>query len=384
MADSVADVVVVGVGGVGSAALWRLAARGVRVVGVDRFVPGHAFGSSHGQTRVYRKAYFEHPDYVPLATHAEALWGELEVASGQPLRRRTGVLQFGPPSGVVVPGVLQSARLHGLRVERLSASEARARFAGFAAPDGFDAVFEPDGGVLYVEACVRAATAVACELGATLLAGRTVERVIEDGDGLRVETSHEQIRCRHVLLTPGAWAPGLLADLGVPLRVARKVMVWYAPQTAGPSPYDAAAGCPAFLYELPHGIFYGCPAEGERGVKVAEHTGGTSLIDPLTLDRALHAADEAPLRAFVETHLPGLGRADLRHHEACMYTLTPDQHFVVGGHPARPGISVACGLSGHGFKFASALGDVLAALAMGEAPPVGIEAFRPDRPAVCG
>lgn len=381
---SSADVVVVGVGGVGSAALWRLAARGVRVVGVDRFVPGHAFGSSHGQTRVYRKAYFEHPDYVPLATHAEALWGELEVASGQTLRRRTGVLQLGPPGGVVVPGVLESARRFGLPVEALDARAVSARFPGFAVPDGLAAVFEPGGGVLYVEACVRAATAVACELGATLLAGRSVERVVSDGQGLVVETSQERIRCRHVLLTPGAWAPDLLADLDVPFRVARKLLLWYGPERPGPTRYDVGAGCPAFLYELPHGIFYGCPAEGEHGVKVAEHTGGATITDPLALDRSLHEADEVPLRAFVQTHLPALGRAALRHHEACMYTLTPDEHFVVGAHPTRPGVSSACGLSGHGFKFASALGDVLAALAMGEPPPVSIEAFRPDRASLRG
>jgi sarcosine oxidase len=375
-----ADVVVVGVGGVGSAALWRLAAAGARVVGVDRFTPGHAYGSSHGHTRVYRKAYFEHADYVPLAHHAEALWAELESATGRTLRRRTGVLQLGPADGIVVPGVLSSARRFGLTVEDLDPAEVRARFAGFHASDDLRAVFEPGGGVLYVEECVRAATALACDLGATVLAGRSVTGLTREGPDLVVHTSQEALRCRQVVMTPGAWAPELLADLGLPLRVARKMLLWYGPERPGPSVYDADRGAPAFLYEVPEGIFYGCPAEGEFGVKVAEHSGGAEVSDPLALDRGLHAADERPVRRFIDGYLPGLGRAALLRHEACMYTLTPDAHFALGAHPRRAGVFVACGLSGHGFKFAAAIGDVLAALALGLESPVPIDAFRPDRP----
>ncbi|MCB9729040.1 MAG: N-methyl-L-tryptophan oxidase [Deltaproteobacteria bacterium] len=376
------DVVVAGVGGVGSAALWRLARRGLAVVGLDRFVPGHAYGSSHGQTRVFRRAYFEHPDYVPLAGVADTLWGELEGASAQTLRRRTGVLQIGPPDGIVVPGVLASARLHGLTVEALDGTAITRRFPGLAVPEGLVGVLEPEGGVLYVERCVRAATSVACGLGATLLAGRTVRSIRSSGAGYVVETDREVITCRRLVATPGAWAPDLLDFLGIPFRVLRKMLVWYGSDAAAPSPFDADAGCPAFLYELPDGVFYGCPAEGEAGVKVAEHTGGTPVTDPLELDRTLHPADEEPVRSFVQRCLPGLAPATLRHHEACMYTMTPDQHFVVGAHPDWPGLVFAAGLSGHGFKFASALGESLAALALDEPPPTPLDAFRPDRAAL--
>ena len=369
------DVIVIGCGGVGSAALYHLAARGARVLGIDQFPPGHDRGSSHGETRVIRQAYFEHPDYVPLLNRAYELWSELELRQSRRLYHECGVLEIGPPDGEVVPGVLHSARAHDLVVEELTALDVQRRFPGFQVPDGFAAVFEQHGGFLRVEDCVLAHIQQARRQGAKLRVSETVIGWQATGNGVVVETPGRRYQARSLVVTAGAWAAGLLADLDVELKVLRKHLHWYGNADRR---YQEEGGCPVFFYELPEGLFYGFPQIDDLGVKVAEHSGGEVMTDPSRLDRAMDPEEARRSERFVGTHLPGVVGPRTRH-QTCMYTLSTDGHFLVDRHPRWPNVCFAAGLSGHGFKFASVLGELLADLALQQAPRVPYEFLRIGR-----
>lgn len=355
------DAIVVGCGGVGSAALFHLARRGLHVLGLDRFSLPHNRGSSHGRTRMIRQAYFEHPSYVPLVLSAYELWHELEQATGTRLYEETGLLEIGPPDGVVVPGVLASAKLHGLDVEQLSAPDVMRRYPGFRVPDGMVGVVEHRAGFLHVERSVEAHLLQAQSLGAEFHADEVVQAWRVDGSGVIVETDRATYRAARLVITAGPWAGSLLADLGIPLQVRRKPQYWFGPTTTD---YTLAAGTPAFLCETvdnqgaPAGVFYGFPVVGPEGLKCAEHSGGTVVTDPLTLGQAVDEADLARVRAFLHNNLPGV-TTTLVDHAPCMYTMSPDENFLVDRHPAHPQVVFAAGLSGHGFKFASVLGKAL-------------------------
>jgi sarcosine oxidase len=356
------DAIVLGAGGVGSAAMWQLARRGLRVLGIDRFAPPHGEGSSHGQTRIIRQAYFEHADYVPLLLESYRLWEELESLTGQRLKIETGLLEVGPRDGVVVPGVLMAARHHRLAVEELAAAEIESRWPGFRLPEnqspGLAGVFEPRAGYLKVEECVAACLAEAKRHGAELLPNVEVHDW-HAGEDVLVRTAAGDFRANCLVITAGAWAGPLLRNLGVPLEVRRKPLMWYGPRDAAAS---AANGFPCFLFELPHGIFYGFPAVDERGLKAAEHSGGDAIANPLAVDRQLHATDYQRVDQFLQTHIPSV-RTPSREHAVCLYTMSPDEHFLVDRHPDDPRIVFAAGLSGHGFKFTPVLGQALAELA---------------------
>ncbi|MCA9230907.1 MAG: N-methyl-L-tryptophan oxidase [Planctomycetales bacterium] len=354
------DAIVLGAGGgVGSAALWHLAQRGVQVLGLDRFEPPHDRGSSHGQTRIIRQAYFEHPDYTPLLLESYRLWEELETLVGRQLYHEVGLLQVGPADGVVVPGVLRAAREHCLEIEQLDAAEIHQRWPGLAVPTELVGVFERRAGYLLVEQCVMAHLEAAQRAGAELRCPVEV-RSWSPGELIRVETSAGAFATERLIVAAGAWAGPLLADLGVPLEVRRKSLFWYAVQGQH---YEAAQGFPGFLFELPDGVFYGFPQIDNRGIKVGEHTGGLPVADPLLLDRSLHREEQRQVETFLGRHFPAAS-AKNTDHAVCMYTMSPDEHFVVDRHPSCPGISFAAGLSGHGFKFTSVLGQALADLSL--------------------
>lgn len=359
------DVIVLGLGGVGSAALFVVARRGMRVLGIDQFSPPHDRGSTHGQTRIIRQSYFEHPDYVPLVLRAYDLWREVEAATGETLFEQVGLLEVGPTDGVVVPGVLASAAKHNLAVERLTAADAERRFPGFRVPGDCAAVFEPTAGFLYVETCVAAHLQLAVQAGADLRTNAAVASWSRVGNEIVVCTDRDQFRAARLIVAAGPWASQVLPALGVPLEVRRKPLYWFAAASdeaaSGASPLSVAAGCPTFLFELPQGVFYGFPRFDDRGVKVARHSGGAVVAHASTVDRALDAADCVVVADFVQSHLVGLAPG-AHDHATCMYTMSPDEHFLVDLIPGEPRVAFAAGLSGHGYKFAPVLGEVLADL----------------------
>jgi sarcosine oxidase len=363
------DAIVLGTGGVGSAALWELARRGLRVLGIDRFAPPHDHGSSHGQTRIIRQAYFEHADYVPLLLESYRLWRELERRAGRELLRECGLLEVGPADGIVVPGVLAAARQHGLDVEQLSASQIAARWPAFRVPDELVGVYEPRAGYLHVEECVRAHLVAAQEAGAELRVGVEVLDWSADCEGVVVNTTAGRFTAARLVVTAGAWAGQLLESLGLYLHVRRQVVMWHATDDACA---HVDAGFPCYLFELPAGIFYGFPAIDDRGLKAAEHSGGRPIADPSHVDRGLHDGDRAPVEAFLRSHLPAV-KTPCREHSTCLYTMSPDEHFIVDRHPEHGQVVFAAGLSGHGFKFAPVLGAALADLALHGTTPLPIE-----------
>jgi sarcosine oxidase len=379
------DAIIVGTGGIGSAALFQLARRGLRVLGIDRFPPAHDRGSSHGQTRMIRQAYFEHPDYVPLVLRAYALWAELEALCDRKLYHQVGLLQVGPADGQIVPGVLASAARHGLPIERLSPGEVERRWPGFRVPQAAEespreivGLFEHRAGYLRVEDCVQAHLDLAVRQGARLLTGVTVQGWRAEGGHVEVDSDGGAFAADRLVIAAGPWSGQVLRDLGIPLRVLRKAQYWFP---ATDPAYDARGGCPAFLFDTAAGLFYGFPRIDDLGVKVAEHSGGVVVADPLTLDRQVDPADRDRVAAFAHVQLPGLARR-MAHHAACLYTMTPDGHFVVDRHPACPNVVFAAGLSGHGFKFAPVLGQALAEMALDGATelPIGFLGSRRSIP----
>lgn len=355
------DTIVVGSGGMGSAAACHLARRGARVLALDQFPLAHDRGSSHGQTRLIRLAYYEHPDYVPLLLRARELWRDLEAGTGRRLLVESGLLTAGPPAGAVVAGTLASARTHSLPVESLTAREALVRWPALRMPDDWQAVFEARAGHLAVEDCVRAHAEGAVRAGATMRHGVTVhDWRIENGRAV-VRTDSGDFAADRLVLCPGPWAGGLLRLPRPPLVVLRKSLFWYAPPDAAASPYSAGR-LPCFAFDTPAGFFYGFPAVDGRGLKVAEHTGGRPVAAADDVDRRIDPVEQCRIEGWLGDHLPGVGTS-LADHAVCLYTMTPDHHFLLGPHPDHPQVVLAAGFSGHGFKFASVVGEILADLA---------------------
>jgi len=348
------SVIVAGLGAMGSAAAFHLARRGAKVLGLDKFVPPHPFGSSHGQSRIIREAYFEHPAYVPLVQRAYELWRELEEMTGERLLGITGGLMIGEPEGELVAGALRSARLHGLAHEVLTADEVRRRFPVFHLPDGFVALYEPRAGILSPERCIAAHLTSAQRHGADLRFGEALMEWRTDGRGVTVITDKGRYRADALVLSVGAWFPSLMPSL--PLQVERQVMFWFRPK--GDGNRFAPEGCPIFIVEFaPSRFFYGFPDLGE-GVKVARHHEG-EFCTPETVRRTVSENEVIKMRELVGQFLPDVDGEFLRA-EVCLYTNTPDGHFLLDRHPEHPQVFLVSPCSGHGFKFASAIGECVA------------------------
>jgi sarcosine oxidase len=355
------DVAIIGLGVMGSAALAALARRGRRVVGIDRFAPGHDRGSSHGTTRAIRLGYFEHPSYVPLVRAAYPLWRELEARSGQALLTVTGIVEIGAPDSDLVAGTLRSSRLHGLPHEILDAPSLMKRFPAFRLPDDFVGVFQPDGGFVQAEPAVAALQELALHSGAEIMRNERVLAVKPHRDGVQVTTEHGNVLAGCAIVAAGPWLKSLLPQLPVPLRVTRQVLGWFEPADHA-RPQFAAERFPVFLLENADGVFYGFPADAD-GVKVAKHHHRDEAVDPDHYDRTVSAADEAVIRIALKAHLPDAdGR--LVAAQTCLYTMTPDGDFILDRMPGCPQIIVAAPCSGHGFKFAPVIGEILADLAI--------------------
>ncbi|MDQ6773140.1 MAG: N-methyl-L-tryptophan oxidase [Candidatus Dormibacteraeota bacterium] len=370
------DVAVVGLGIMGASALWRLAARGVRAVGLEQFEPGHDRGSSHGLSRIIRTAYFEGAGYVPLVREAFRLWRTLEAESGADLLTLTGALMLGPPTVPTVAGTLAAARSSGLEHEVLDAVELRRRFPNFRPAPGEVAVYEPGAGVLRPTEAVLAALQVAEALGATVLSGQAVTAIEETDMGARITTGETVLEAARVIIAAGPWLPFLLPRLAGAAQVERQVQVWW--RLSDPSLWPPAR-TPVFMHESGGGVtHFGLPSQDGRTVKLGRHHGGLRGVHPDTVDRSIGDADLAPVRKFIGSQLRGLSDV-VEHAGVCLYTNTPDGRFLVGAVPGSRRLSVIGGCSGHGFKFGPVLGEAAADLALAGRTEQPVEAFAPAR-----
>lgn len=355
------DVAVIGLGGMGSAVLAECARRQLRAIGVDRFEAAHAFGSSHGRTRLFRKAYFEDARYIPLLNRAEELWCRLEQETDSVLLRRTGLLMAGAHDSELLARSFAAAQQHGLPTERLSVEEVRARFPAVRMRDDEIAIFEAGAGVLDPEAGTRAHLAVAQRAGAEFRFGSAMKNWTSDSDAVRIRVqSGEEICARHLILTLGPWFGEEMQRLGVAIRVQRNVQAWFEPtiDRFGHPQF------PAFLIDRAdlRAAFYGFPDFG-HGVKVAFHGGG-EIVDPDRINRDIDPAiDLAPLQTALASWMPGAG-ANFLSASACMYSLTPDENFVIDRHPENARVIFCGGFSGHGYKFAPVIGEIALELAV--------------------
>ncbi len=355
------DVIVLGLGAMGSAAAANLARRGQRVLGLDQFAPAHDRGSSHGRSRIIREAYWEHPSYVPLVWRAYDLWAELERAGGRRLFVQTGGIMIGRPDSDLVKGSLESARVHHLTCEVLDATAIRKRFPIFQPADDMIGVHEPRAGVLLPEECILALLEQARQAGAELRHGERVLRWHAASDRVQVETAGGRYEAGRLVIAAGAWAPVMLASLHMPLVIERQVVAWFRPVVlqAGFAPDR----CPIHIWQTGQRFFYGFPSLDHESVKIAEHAMG----DPTTADdvrRGIAPEEIEEIREdFMARHMPA-ANGSLVSSTVCMYTMTPDTHFVIDRHPGHPNVAVACGFSGHGFKFAPVVGEILADLTL--------------------
>jgi sarcosine oxidase len=355
------DVAVVGLGGMGSAAVAECAARGVRTVGIERFARGHAFGASNGKSRIVRQAYYEHAAYVPLLLRAYERWRALERATGTSLLELCGLLMAGHKRSDVIVGALRAAKAHGLAVRELNAGDMRTRYPTLRIGDDEVGLFEPLGGFVRPEAAVGAFLARAEDAGATLTFDAPMRSWSAGANGVTISLEDgTTVRASRLILTLGPWFGGVLAALDVPLVIQRNVQVWFASSTRA---YDLG-NFPVFLLDrigLPAPL-YGFPDAGD-GVKAAFHGFG-SATEPDTLERMVDPErDVAPLAAAMDSWMPGAA-GPVRDAKACMYALTPDADFVVDRHPLHDNVILCGGFSGHGFKFASVVGEIAADLAL--------------------
>lgn len=370
-----ADVLVLGLGAAGSAAAWQCAARGARVIGIDRWAPPHGRGSSFGRTRIIREAYYEHPLYVPFLRRSLDLWRALETESGRTLLVTTGGAMIGPPDGVLVAGALSSAREHGIAHELLDAASFESRFPGYQLQPDWVALVEKRAGLLLPEACIESFHACAHARGAEL---RTDERAIAwkaDSNGVVVETDQQRYHASRLVIAAGAWLPQLVPELAPVLQIERQVLMWFDPARKAER-FDAEHS-PIALWEYERGrIFATFPDLGD-GFKAGLHHGGPTC-DPETLERSPIKADERAIRWLLARLAPDTNGA-LRDACVCMYTNTPDHHFVIDRHPYHEQVVIASACSGHGFKFASATGEMIAQLTLDGSAQLDLAPFAVQR-----
>lgn len=371
------DVAILGLGGMGSAALYHLAKEGISVCGIERHGMAHDLGSSHGATRMIRKAYFEHPDYIPLLDRAYELWHELEQAGGQKLFVNSGLVVSGPNDSPVLQGLDRCYAEHDLPHERITAADAQQRYPAFKFPEEHAVYIDPVAGYLHVERGVERHITLAQDAGARVLIHEDALSWGANGDGAVVKTTHREIHAGTLIICAGPWAHEVLDEIAVPLTIRRKVQSWFRPGANE----DQAKSLPAFFFDMGWGTFYGFPALDDLGIKVAEHSGGQGVEDPDEVQRKVTEEDTASQQRVTKEILPGF---DLRqsHVSVCMYTMTPDEHFIIDRHPNHENVLIAAGFSGHGYKFAPVVGETLAQLTLDGSTNHPVDFLRLDRPAL--
>ena len=372
------DAIVIGVGGMGSATLYHLARSGAKVLGVEQFGIPHAFGSSHGSTRIIRLAYSEGPEYVPLLRAAYRYWRELEAVSGRSILQVTGGLDIGPEGSWTIEGSRQSCVEHGLAFEELGGAEVNRRFPGYRLPDAMRAVYQPDGGYVRSEAAIEAYAAAARAAGAEVVTDAPVRGWERRAAGWRVHAAGERYDARKLVVTAGPWVGALLPGLRAICRPERQVMLWTEPLQA-----DAfrPRRFPVFNMEAPSGRYYGFPDDRGEGFKIGKYYHLRQQVShPDGLDRECHPEDEAVLREGIAAYFPE-ANGPTRRMAACLFTNTPDTDFILDRAPGVDDAFVAAGFSGHGFKFCSVVGRIMADFCLDRAPQWDLGRFRftPER-----
>jgi len=355
------DTIVVGIGGMGSAATWQLARRGKRVLGLERFDIPNAMGSSHGLTRIIRLPYYESPAYVPLLRRAYELWRDIEAVSNSELLVVTGSIDASTENDPLFQGALRSARLHSIEHEVLTGGEVNKRFPGYRLPDDYAALFQPMGGLVASERSIVAHVNAALAEGAEIHAREAVLgwEAKAGGDGVVVKTDHRQYEASTLILSAGAW----IGELALPLRAKadpeRQVLAWLQPH----QPELFLPGrFPVFNLQVAEGRYYGLPIYDAPGFKFGRyhHLGESGAVEVIRRDA--DAADERLLRDFAEKYFPK-GSGPTMGLRSCLFTNTPDEHFILDFHPDHPQVVLASPCSGHGYKFCSVVGEILADLA---------------------
>lgn len=371
--SKVFDVIVVGIGGMGAAACWQLARRNQRVLGLERFDIPHTHGSSHGVTRIIRLAYYESPAYVPLLVRAFELWRSAGEAFDERLLHVTGSIDAGPEGGGVFEGSLASCIEHGLRHEVLTGREVNSRFPGYRLPDEHRALFQPDGGFVLSERAIVAHVVMAQALGATI---RAREPVLDwsslPGGGVRVRTGRDTYKAGRVIFTTGAWIGELVPDLAGIAVPERQVLGWFQP--AHPRRF-APEHFAVLNLLVQEGRYYLLPIWGVPGLKIGLYHHFEEKGPAESLSREITPADEAVLRRCISRYFPDADGPTMALH-TCMFTNTPDEHFIIDTLPGNADVIVASPCSGHGYKFASVIGEILADLATRGASNFDLEMFR--------
>ena len=377
------DVAVLGLGTMGSFAALELLQRGQSVIGFDQFAPPHHHGSHGGHTRVYRVAYPEGSAYVPLAIAAGRLWDQLGQQFRVTLLHRAGMLHMGDPESSFIHSVSDCAAAHALQISRLPAEEVRKQFPAFRIPDHYVGMLDREAGWIDVDAALTQTHAELLRQGATISKHTRVFAWSANGNSITIKTSQGEYQAARLVITAGAWAHDLLRELQLPLAIRRKVLTWFEPAVPG-----ALAEPHTPVFTFPENWIYGFPQAGARGVKLAEHLGGETIPHAGSVIAPPGESDIEPIRETIRRHLPSLcgppPRASIKllHAQVCLYTVTPDEHFIIDRHPQHAAVVFAAGFSGHGFKFAPLIGKLLAGLVLDGSTPVDIDFLRLSRPSL--
>ena len=371
------DVIVVGVGGMGSATTYHLVLRGQKVLALEQFDIPHDLGSSHGVNRIIRLAYAEHPNYVPLLRRAYELWRELERKVGEQLLFITGGIDAGAENSATVQGSLQSCAVHGLPYERFDAAALHRRFPGYHLNSDMVAVYQPDAGFVLSERSIIAHVVVAQALGAEIRAREAVKHWRANKNGsVSVTTSRKTYHARKMIVTAGPWTRKLIPELEQYAIPERQVLLWTQPRKLE---YFKFGAFPVFKMEAPEGRFYGLPTFSVPGFKIGKYHHRRERVDNLNnMDRECHSEDEEVLREAIRRYFPEADGPTMAM-KTCLFTNSPDEHFILDRLPSQPQVGVAAGFSGHGFKFCSVVGEIMAELMIDASTRFDISMFRLNR-----
>lgn len=368
------DAIVIGLGAHGSSALYHLSQTGQKVAGIDRFTPPHNRGSSHGQSRIIRKAYHESPMYVPLVKEAYNLWESLEKVSGKQLLLRTGGIVLGDENAAVVKGAKLSAKMHDIPHEILDYGDIKKRFPILKPASDTVAVLDKDAGILFPEQCIQTHLEEAQKSGASLHTNEQVLKITPHDFFVEIETNKTKYQSAKVIVAAGAWLNSLMPELKLPLTIERQVLYWFRNKNAGPRFTPDAL--PIYIWEhAPGNVFYGFPDLGD-GIKTAFYHGGR-VIEPNALTQDVTSAEIDSMKQVVETCFDI--DAQFNYATACMYTDTPDEDFILDFHPQHKNVIIASPCSGHGFKFSSLIGKILCGMATNRGVAFDLSPFSIDR-----